>query len=91
MLLDAWNIKGKLLYCKNLKLTQFIRGWVNYFGMANMKSLLLGSDEWLRHRIRAIYLLLDWYIEFYISFGIRCDFVCIKKDVDSIVPNIEVE
>ena len=38
-----------------LKLTQFIRGWVNYFGMANMKRLLHNSDEWLRHRIRAIY------------------------------------
>ena len=38
-----------------LKLTQFIRGWVNYFGMADMKSLLQNNDEWLRHRIRAIY------------------------------------
>ena len=38
-----------------LKLTQFVRGWVNYFGMADMKSLLQSSDEWLRHRIRAIY------------------------------------
>lgn len=38
-----------------LKLTQFIRGWINYFGMAEMKSLLLKTDEWLRHKIRAIY------------------------------------
>ena len=38
-----------------LKLTQFIRGWVNYFGMADMKSLLSQTDEWLRHKIRAIY------------------------------------
>ena len=38
-----------------LKLTQFVRGWVNYFGMADMKSLLQSNDEWLRHRIRAIY------------------------------------
>ena len=38
-----------------LKLTQFIRGWVNYFGMADMKRLLQSNDEWLRHRIRAIY------------------------------------
>ena len=38
-----------------LKLTQFIRGWVNYFGMADMKSMLKINDEWLRHRIRAIY------------------------------------
>ena len=38
-----------------LKLRQFIRGWVNYFKLADMKSLLQGIDEWLRHRIRAIY------------------------------------
>ena len=38
-----------------LKLTQFMRGWVNYFGMADMKSLLSQTDEWLRHKIRAIY------------------------------------
>lgn len=36
-----------------LKLTQFIRGWVNYFGMADMKKLLKETDEWLRHKIRA--------------------------------------
>ena len=38
-----------------LKLTQYIRGWVNYFGMADMKKLLQTTDEWLRHKIRAIY------------------------------------
>ncbi|RBP66750.1 group II intron reverse transcriptase/maturase [Alkalibaculum bacchi] len=38
-----------------LKLTQFIRGWVNYFGMADMKQLLRSTDEWLRRKIRAIY------------------------------------
>ena len=38
-----------------LKLTQNIRGWVNYFGMADMKNLLKGTDEWLRHKIRTVY------------------------------------
>lgn len=38
-----------------LKLTQFIRGWVNYFDLADMKRLLSDIDEWLRHKIRAIY------------------------------------
>ena len=38
-----------------IKLTQYIRGWVNYFGKADMKSLLTKTDEWLRHKIRAIY------------------------------------
>ena len=37
------------------KLKEFIRGWVNYFKLADMKSLLQSVDEWLRHRIRAIY------------------------------------
>ncbi len=38
-----------------LKLTQFIRGWINYFKLADMKGLLRDIDEWLRRRIRAIY------------------------------------
>ena len=38
-----------------LKLTQFIRGWVNYFALADMKQLLQRTDEWLRHKIRTIY------------------------------------
>ena len=37
------------------KMKQFIRGWVNYFKLADMKSMLQETDEWLRHRIRAIY------------------------------------
>lgn len=38
-----------------LKLQQYIRGWVNYFKLADMKRLLRETDEWMRHRIRAIY------------------------------------
>ena len=38
-----------------LKLKQFIRGWVNYFKLADMKRMLREVDERLRHRIRAIY------------------------------------
>ena len=37
------------------RLTQYIRGWVNYFKMADMKRLLMETDEWLRRKIRAIY------------------------------------
>ena len=37
------------------KLAQFIRGWVNYFSLADMKRLLMETDEWLRRKIRAIY------------------------------------
>ncbi|MCM1040458.1 MAG: reverse transcriptase domain-containing protein, partial [Ruminococcus sp.] len=38
-----------------MKLTQFVRGWINYFSLADMKGLLRETDEWLRHKIRAIY------------------------------------
>jgi group II intron reverse transcriptase/maturase len=38
-----------------LKLTQFVRGWVNYFALADMKQLLEETDKWLRHKIRTIY------------------------------------
>jgi RNA-directed DNA polymerase len=38
-----------------LKLRQFVRGWVNYFSLADMKKLVKETDEWLRRRIRAIY------------------------------------
>jgi group II intron reverse transcriptase/maturase len=58
------KVKLQLLTSKNngwgnenraTKLTQFIRGWVNYFAKADMKSLLRNTDEWLRRRIRAVY------------------------------------
>ncbi len=37
------------------KLVLYIRGWVNYFALADMKQLLKDTDEWLRRKIRAIY------------------------------------
>lgn len=37
------------------KLRDYVRGWVNYFRMADMKKLMEQTDEWLRHRIRAVY------------------------------------
>ena len=35
-----------------LKLKQYVVGWVNYFKLANMKTLLQRTDEWLRRRLR---------------------------------------
>lgn len=32
---------------RTLKLKQFIRGWRNYFKLADMKKKLKGIDEWL--------------------------------------------
>lgn len=35
--------------------TWFVRGWVNYFKLADMKKLLQGIDKWMRRRIRMVY------------------------------------
>jgi group II intron reverse transcriptase/maturase len=37
------------------KLTEYVRGWINYFSLADMKQLMKETDEWLRRRIRAVY------------------------------------
>ncbi|MBU2701303.1 hypothetical protein Ga0466249_002417 [Sporomusaceae bacterium BoRhaA] len=37
---------------RSIKLRQCIVGWVNYFGMAEMKVIAKALDEWLRRRIR---------------------------------------
>ena len=34
------------------RLTYAIRGWVNYFRLAEMRNYLRETDEWLRSRIR---------------------------------------
>lgn len=35
-------------------LLHYIRGWVNYFKLADMKSILLRIDEWYRRRLRMV-------------------------------------
>lgn len=37
------------------KLRRYIMGWINYFKIADIKTLLMGTDEWMRRRIRMIY------------------------------------
>lgn len=37
------------------KLKRYIRGWVNYFKIADMNMLLKETDEWMRRRIRMVY------------------------------------
>ena len=39
---------------RKLALKQFIIGWVNYFKLADMKTLLLEIDEWYRRRLRMV-------------------------------------
>lgn len=36
-----------------LNLKQYVIGWVNYYKLADMKSLLKRIDEWLRRRLRS--------------------------------------
>ena len=36
------------------ELRQYITGWVNYFKLADIKSLLLHVDEWYRRRLRMV-------------------------------------
>lgn len=36
-------------------LRRYIIGWVNYFKLADMKTLLSDTDQWMRRRIRMIY------------------------------------
>ena len=36
-------------------LDRYVKGWVNYFKLADMKKMLQVTDEWLRRRIRAVY------------------------------------
>lgn len=38
-----------------LILKRFVKGWVNYFKLADMRNQLMKMDEWLRRRMRAIY------------------------------------
>ena len=36
------------------KLNQIIRGWVNYFKLADMKGLMEKMDQWTRRRMRMV-------------------------------------
>ena len=38
-----------------MMVSDFVRGWVNYFKLADMKSLLRDIDQWMRRRIRMCY------------------------------------
>jgi len=34
---------------------EYVRGWVEYFRLADMRGILKETDEWARRRIRAVY------------------------------------
>lgn len=37
------------------KLSQYLRGWINYFGIANCYQLCVDLDHWIRRRVRMAY------------------------------------
>ncbi|MCQ6963905.1 DNA polymerase [Methanolobus chelungpuianus] len=45
---------GMSIEGRKTKLNQIIRGWVQYFKLADMKGIMKTIDQWLRRRIRMI-------------------------------------
>ena len=45
--------RGISMDLRLLKLNDSIKGWINYFGIANDKRKLLELDKWIRRRLRA--------------------------------------
>jgi len=47
-----WGVSmGYQLY----KISQFLRGWINYFGIAHCYQLCVELDHWIRRRVRMAY------------------------------------
>jgi len=46
----GWSMNARIY-----RLNQVIRGWVNYFSLADMRRHCLSLDEWLRRRLRMCY------------------------------------
>lgn len=45
---------GMGMEARKIRLNQVIRGWMNYFKLADAKALIQGLDEWIRSRIRMV-------------------------------------
>lgn len=39
---------------RKAKMNSLVRGWINYFKLADAKNLLSGLDDWIRRRIRMV-------------------------------------
>ena len=42
-----------------MRLTYYIRGWIGYFKLADMKSFVLNTDRWYHRRLR-MYIWKSW-------------------------------
>ena len=47
-----WGVSMKY---QLFKVSQYIRGWINYFGIANCYQLCVDLDHWIRRRVRMAY------------------------------------
>jgi RNA-directed DNA polymerase len=45
---------GMGIEARKIRLNQMVRGWTNYFKLADAKKLIQGLDEWTRSRIRMV-------------------------------------
>jgi len=45
---------GMGIEARKIRLSQVVRGWMNYFKLADAKKLIQGLDEWIRSRIRMV-------------------------------------
>jgi len=43
---------GMGIEARKVRLNQVVRGWMNYFKLADAKKLIQGLDEWIRSRMR---------------------------------------
>ena len=50
-----YRYKGISNAVREKRYQEYVRGWVEYFRLADMKALLRTTDEWARRRIRAVY------------------------------------
>ena len=47
-----WGVSMKY---QLFKISQYLRGWINYFGIANCYQLCMDLDHWIRRRVRMAY------------------------------------
>ena len=47
--------KGISNEARQRRYMRYIRGWLQYFKLADMKAILKNVDEWIRRRVRAVY------------------------------------
>jgi len=47
-----WGIS---MHYQLFKLTQYLRGWINYYGIANTYQKCVDLDHWIRRRVRMCY------------------------------------